>query len=109
MQTGMSVFAALAPAKLVIVVDDDVDIYDDEQVGWAVATRFQADRDLTVLRGCRSGGLDPSAGPDGLTAKLIVDATVPADRREQHAHMRSAVDPQRLAALLEDAERDDVS
>ena len=109
MQAGISVFAALAPAKLVVVVDDDVDIYDDEQVGWAVATRFQADRDLTVLRGCRSGGLDPSAGPDGLTAKLIVDATVPADRREQHAHMRSAVDPQRLAALLEDAERDDVS
>lgn len=106
MQTGMSVFAALAPAKLVIVVDDDVDIYDDEQVGWAVATRFQADRDLTVLEGCRSGGLDPSTGADGLSAKLIMDATVPAARREQHARMRSAVPPERLAALVEEAEQE---
>ena len=64
------------------------------------------DRDLTVLGGCRSGGLDPSAGPDGLTAKQIVDATVPAARREQHAHMRSAVRPERLAELVEEAERD---
>jgi len=100
------VFAALAPAKLVIVVDDDVDIFDDEQVGWAVATRFQADRDLTVLSGCRSGGLDPSVGPDGLTAKLVMDVTVPADRRAQHAQMHSAVAPARLASLVEEAERD---
>ena len=106
MQAAMSVFAALAPAKLVIVVDDDVDIFDDEQVGWAVATRFQADRDLTVLSGCRSGGLDPSVGPDGLTSKLVMDVTVPADRRAQHAHMHSAVAPARLAALVEEAERD---
>jgi 2,5-furandicarboxylate decarboxylase 1 len=102
----MCVFAALAPAKLVVVVDDDVDIFDDEQVGWAVATRFQADRDITVLPGCRSGGLDPSAGPGGVTAKLIMDATAPADRREQHARMRSAVEPDRLAALVEATERE---
>ncbi|HEU5044853.1 MAG TPA: UbiD family decarboxylase [Nocardioidaceae bacterium] len=106
MQAGMCVFAALAPAKLVVVVDDDVDIFDDEQVGWAVATRFQADRDITVLPGCRSGGLDPSAGPGGVTAKLIMDATAPADRREQHARMRSAVEPDRLAALVEATERE---
>jgi 2,5-furandicarboxylate decarboxylase 1 len=105
MQAGMSIFAALAPAKLVVVVDDDVDIFDDEQVGWAVATRFQADRDITVLPGCRGGGLDPSAGPGGVTAKLIMDATVPDGKLEQHAHMRAAVAPQRLAALLEEAER----
>lgn len=106
MQAGMSIFAALAPAKLVVVVDDDVDIFDDEQVAWALATRFQADRDLTVLPGCRSGGLDPSAGPDGVTAKLVMDATVPVGRHEQHARMRSAVRPDRLTALIEEAERE---
>lgn len=98
---AMAVFASLAPVKLIVVVDDDVDIYDDEQVGWAVATRFQADRDLTVIPDCRGGGLDPSAGPGGVTAKLVMDATVPADRRGQHERMRAAVSADRLTALLD--------
>ncbi|WP_369132234.1 UbiD family decarboxylase [Modestobacter sp. I12A-02662] len=99
---AMAVFAALAPVKLVVVVDDDVDVFDDEQVGWAVATRFQADTDLMVVPRVRGGGLDPSAAPDGSTAKLALDATVgPAAAGERYAEMRSAVrDPGRLGALL---------
>jgi UbiD family decarboxylase len=60
--------------KLVVVVDDDVDVYDEEQVLWAVATRFQADNDLDVLRNAMGAVLDPS-NHDGLTAKLVLDAT----------------------------------
>lgn len=101
---AMSVFASLAPVKLAVVVDSDVDIFDDEQVGWAVATRFQADRDLVVIPRSRGGGLDPSAGPDGETAKLVLDATVEEQTREQHAHMRAAVSPDRLERLLDGLE-----
>jgi UbiD family decarboxylase len=63
--------------KLVIVVDDDIDVFDESDVLWAMATRAQADRDLVVISGSLGAILDPSASPDGLTAKLGIDATRP--------------------------------
>ena len=63
--------------KLVIVVDDDIDVFDESDVLWAVATRMQADRDLVVIAGSLGAMLDPSADDRGLTAKLGIDATRP--------------------------------
>lgn len=60
--------------KLVIVVDADVDVHDEQQVMWAVCTRFQADSDVDVIRNAMAATLDPS-NRDGLSAKMIVDAT----------------------------------
>jgi UbiD family decarboxylase len=63
--------------KLVIVVDDDIDVFDESDVMWAVATRMQADRDLVVISGSLGAMLDPSADERGVTAKLGIDATRP--------------------------------
>ena len=63
--------------KLVIVVDDDIDVFDESDVLWAVATRMQADRDLVVIPGSLGALLDPSADDRGVTAKLGIDATRP--------------------------------
>ena len=63
--------------KLAIVVDDDVDIASDRDVMWAVCTRMQADADVDILKNCMGAILDPS-NHDGLTAKMVVDATKPA-------------------------------
>jgi UbiD family decarboxylase len=63
--------------KLVVVVDDDIDVFDESEVLWAIATRMQADRDLVVISGSLGAMLDPSADERGLTAKLGVDATRP--------------------------------
>jgi UbiD family decarboxylase len=63
--------------KLVIVVDDDVDVLDESEVMWAVATRMQADRDLVTIAGSLGAMLDPSADERGVTAKLGIDATRP--------------------------------
>ncbi len=63
--------------KLVIVVDDDIDVFDESDVLWAVATRMQADRDLLVISGSLGALLDPSADERGVTAKLGIDATRP--------------------------------
>ena len=63
--------------KLVIVVDDDVDVFDESDVMWAVATRMQADRDLVTIAGSLGAMLDPSADDRGITAKLGIDATRP--------------------------------
>jgi UbiD family decarboxylase len=61
--------------KRVVVVDHDVDVFDDRQVTWAIATRCQPDRDLVVVTNARGSDLDPSAPHDGYTAKWGVDAT----------------------------------
>jgi 2,5-furandicarboxylate decarboxylase 1 len=66
--------------KHVIVVDEDVDIYDEEQVLWAVATRSQWDKDLVVIPGMMGTRLDPSAN-DIVTTKGGIDATQPVDRK----------------------------
>jgi UbiD family decarboxylase len=63
--------------KLVIVVDDDIDVFDESEVLWAVATRMQADRDLVTIGGSLGAMLDPSADERGVTAKLGIDATRP--------------------------------
>jgi 2,5-furandicarboxylate decarboxylase 1 len=69
--------------KHVVVVDGDVDIFDTSDVEWAIATRFQADRDLVILTDQPSSSLDPSAhhvpGQKSLTAKMGLDATIPWD------------------------------
>ena len=63
--------------KLVVVVDDDIDVFDESDVLWAVATRMQPDRDLLTISGSLGALLDPSADELGMTAKLGIDATRP--------------------------------
>jgi UbiD family decarboxylase len=67
--------------KHVWVVDTDVDIYDPAAVEWAMATRFQADRDLIVLPDQPGSSLDPSGihapGEKSRTAKMGLDCTIP--------------------------------
>jgi 2,5-furandicarboxylate decarboxylase 1 len=71
----LSVLGADLYMKRVVVVDQDVDIFDDRQVTWALATRCQPDRDITVITNARGSDLDPSAKEDGYSAKWGVDAT----------------------------------
>lgn len=74
----MGAFGAHYDIKQVIVVDEDVDVHDPEQVEWAVATRFQADRDLVTVTGALGSILDPSAD-EGISAKMGLDATKPLE------------------------------
>lgn len=69
--------------KHVVIVDEDVDIYNPTAVEWAIATRFQADADLVVKVNQPGSSLDPSgkhdAGKKTSTAKVGIDATIPPD------------------------------
>jgi len=69
--------------KHVVVVDDDVDIYNPNAVEWAIATRFQGGKDLIVKLDQPGSSLDPSSkqeeGKKALTDKVGVDATIPFD------------------------------
>ncbi|HVQ01661.1 MAG TPA: UbiD family decarboxylase [Candidatus Thermoplasmatota archaeon] len=69
--------------KHVVIVDEDVDIYNPNAVEWAIATRFQAGKDLVVKLDQFGSSLDPSSrqepGKKALTDKVGVDATIPFD------------------------------
>jgi 2,5-furandicarboxylate decarboxylase 1 len=72
----LGAFAGYFDLKHVIVVDEDVDIHNPTEVEWAVATRFQADRDLVIVPESQGSKLDPS-NRDGVGAKMGLDATKP--------------------------------
>jgi 2,5-furandicarboxylate decarboxylase 1 len=72
----MGAFGGHYDIKQVVVVDMDVNIDDETEIEWAVATRFQADRDLVVVAGAQGSKLDPSSD-DGISAKMGLDATKP--------------------------------
>ncbi len=90
----MAAFGAHFDLKQVIVVDDDVDVHNPTEVEWAVATRFQADRDLVVVAGAQGSPLDPSTTlsgrVDGMSAKMGLDATRPL-KYEGHTFTRVRV------------------
>lgn len=77
-----AVFASTADVKHVFVVDDDIDPFDDQQVDWALATRFQADRDLVVDSGFRAVPLDPSLDGMRVGAKAGFDLTKPFGKKD---------------------------
>jgi UbiD family decarboxylase len=74
-------FRGHSSLKHVWVVDQDVDIYDPAQVEWAMATRFQADRDLLIFTDQPGSSLDPSGthapGQKSRTSKMGLDCTIP--------------------------------
>jgi 2,5-furandicarboxylate decarboxylase 1 len=72
----MGAFGGHYDIKQVVVVDMDVNIDDEREIEWAVATRFQADRDLVIVSGAQGSKLDPSSD-DGISAKMGLDATKP--------------------------------
>ncbi len=81
----MAAFTAHPSLKHCVVVDPDIDINNPEDVEWAIATRFQADKDLVVIPNARGSSLDPSADQETLrTTKVGVDATIPLDRNKEH-------------------------
>lgn len=76
----MSIF----PVKRVVVFDDDIDIYDDDQVRWAEALRVQPDEDAVIVSNCQAKHIDPSVrarnlskGQLPVTSKIGIDATIP--------------------------------
>ena len=77
---ALAVIPFFDEVKHVIVVDDDIDVYNEQDVQWAVATRVQADKDVSIISNVRGGALDPSQTHPTQGAKMIIDATKPIDR-----------------------------
>ncbi len=85
----MATFAAFPSLKMVIAVDEDVDIYNPDDVEWALAARFRADRGLFVIPFARGHELNPSTD-NGVTHKVGIDATAPYPRPEAFERAKTA-------------------
>lgn len=117
---GICALAADPNIKIVVVVDDDIDVMDDEAVWWAIAFRFEADRDLVVVPYTLGAHLNPSSYAMERTKKgimqsrIIIDATWPAPpyvpapkartseqarERVEHQNVKQAVDGALLSRL----------
>lgn len=102
-QAALLAFSAFPELKHVILVDDDVDIFDSSDVLWAMNTRFQGDRDIVTIPGVRCHPLDPSADPaysgyenKGISCKTIFDCTVPFALKEKFQRAKfMEVDPKK--------------
>jgi 2,5-furandicarboxylate decarboxylase 1 len=87
--------------KKAVVVDEDVDPEDDQEIEWALATRFQADRDLILIPELRSQPIDPSAKEGFLTTKMGMDATRPKREGFEKVDVPEEV-KRRLSPVLKD-------
>jgi UbiD family decarboxylase len=100
----MSTFGTELYTKYVIVVDDDVDIFNVNDVMWAVATRVRAEKDITLIPGAKGAILDPTSDPETFTlTKMGIDATRPAGRDFAERLTIPDEQRQRARALLEQA------
>ncbi len=82
------VLEAHKSVKHVVVVDDDIDIFDPNDVEYAIATRFQGDKDLYIYKNMKGSSLDPSSHKTGKTTKLGIDATAPLSRRRDFIRVK---------------------
>ena len=88
--------------KYVIVVDEDVDIFDMNDVMWAVATRVRAEKDIVFIPGCKGAILDPTSDPETFTVtKMGIDATRPIGRDFAERLVISEEQRVRVRSILE--------
>ena len=80
---ALAAMAAHVNFKTVIVVDSDVDIHDPADVMWALGTRLRWDSGIVQVPGAHGNELDPASGMHGVVAKVILDATLPAEARKR--------------------------
>lgn len=86
----LAAFAGAKEIKRVVVVDEDIDIANSQEVEWAIATRVQPDRDVTIIGSMFGSGLDPSASENGQTSKWGIDATIPlGTNRERYEQIKT--------------------
>jgi UbiD family decarboxylase len=100
----MAAFGTEFYLKHVIVVDDDVDIFDTNDVMWAVATRVRPGKDIFFIPGAKGAILDPTSDPENFTVtKMGIDATRPAGRDFAERLVIPEEQRARARALLEKA------
>lgn len=109
-QAALTAFAAFPELKHAILVDEDVNIFDTNDVMWAMTTRYQGDVSTVFIPGVRCHPLDPSQTPEfspsilaeGVSCKTIFDCTVPYPLKSEFKRAEfQEIDAKLIANLLE--------
>lgn len=82
-QALYSIMSAIPFVKIVVVVDDDIDVNSMDDVKWALCGRFQPEEDAIITSGLVGSGIEPSLKEGLITSKLGIDATKPIDKPEK--------------------------
>ena len=90
---AIAALSSIPRVKHVFVVDDDIDVFNDQEMEWAMATRFRADRDIVVTGGYPVHSSDPVADGDKTIAKVGFDLTATYGRPD-HIEFRRPRVPQ---------------
>jgi len=97
---GMSILGADVFTKNIVILDDDINIFNEEEVQWAIATRCQPARDYLIIPKAMGTDLDPSAEVEHVGSKVIIDATAKPNLKSYH--IRASVPAEiRAKATLE--------
>ena len=106
-QPQQAIMAALGTefyCKCVVVVDEDVDIFNLSDVAWAVITRTRADKDINFIHGAMGAILDPTSDPEThILTKVGIDATKPAGRDFAERLYITDAQRERVRGILESA------
>jgi UbiD family decarboxylase len=101
-QAIMAAFGTEFYCKTVVVVDDDVDIFNLSDVMWAVITRTRAEKDIVMIPGAMGAILDPTSDPvDHTLTKVGIDATKPSGKDFAERLTISDAQRARVRAILE--------
>jgi len=86
-QAALAALGSLYLFKVAVMVDDDIDVFNEEEVLWAIATRVTADQDIIVIPRVEGDLLDPAGYNEprlktskirgSMHSKVIIDATKP--------------------------------
>jgi UbiD family decarboxylase len=102
----MAAFTAHSSLKHAIVVDSEIDVDNPIDVEWALATRFQGDKDLIIIKNARGSSLDPSGEQhSGLTTKVGFDATRPLEKPPEKFERAKIPTNKQINRIIEDLDQ----
>jgi 2,5-furandicarboxylate decarboxylase 1 len=81
-RAAISALHAMVQVKAAFIVDDDVDVFDNEEMEWAMASRFRADRDVVIASGLPGFYADPGVDANRTVSKIGFDLTRPMNQKE---------------------------
>jgi UbiD family decarboxylase len=99
----MAIFAANPSIKHAVVVDNDIDVFNMDQVEWAIATRFRGDRNTLLVPNVRVSSLDPVADQElELGCKMGIDATRPFSKPKDKFELAKIPQSDNVESILKE-------
>ena len=88
-RAAISTIFSVSGIRNIVIVDEDIDIFNDEEVEWAMSTRMRPDHDIMIQSGMPGYYTDPIMLKDGTVSKVGYDCTMLPEQREDFEFRRA--------------------